>query len=218
MAIVVNKPLPEFECKATSGLVFSNQSHLGSVLVLFFYPKDNTPNCTVEAQAFGHQHAAFVKAGVKVFGVSRDNLNSHNAFKASLGLPFELISDTEEKMCHLFGVVKNKLMYGKKVKGIERSTFLIGANGCLSQEWRGVKVDGHVEEVLVAVHQLNDAAKINTDAQKTVTVVTEEQVIHSKTDAPLHTEDVAEKNTPITVTPAKSKKPRVIKAKAVAPI
>ena len=100
----------------------------------------------------------FVKAGAVLFGVSRDNMASHDRFKANLELPFELIADTEEKMCHMFGVVKNKIMYGKKVKGIERSTFLIGADGVLKHEWRGLKVPGHVDEVLKAVKAQKKAA------------------------------------------------------------
>jgi thioredoxin-dependent peroxiredoxin len=136
MAIVVNKPLPEFEANATGGVRVSNTSHNGKVMVLYFYPKDNTPGC----------------------GVSRDNMKSHDEFKTKLELPFELIADTEEKMCHMFGVVKNKIMYGKKVKGIERSTFLVGADGQLKEEWRGLKVPGHVDDVLKAVKALKKAA------------------------------------------------------------
>lgn len=157
MAVTVNKLLPEFEALATSGVQVSNISHMGQVLVLYFYPKDNTPGCTSEAEQFRDHFEAFQKAGAVVFGVSRDNMKSHDEFKAKLGLPFELIADTEEKMCHMFGVVKNKIMYGKKVKGIERSTFLINAQGILVQEWRGLKVPGHVEEVLKAVQALNNA-------------------------------------------------------------
>jgi peroxiredoxin Q/BCP len=154
MAIVVNKPLPEFEASATGGLRVTNSSHTGQTLVLFFYPKDNTPGCTTEAMQFRDHYQEFIDAGAEVFGVSRDNMKSHDEFKAKLELPFELIADTEEKMCHMFGVVKNKIMYGKKVKGIERSTFLIGADGMVKEEWRGLKVPGHVEEVLTAVKAL----------------------------------------------------------------
>ena len=107
---------------------------------------------------FRDKHKEFVKAGAVVFGVSRDNLASHDKFKQNLELPFELIADTEEKLCHMFGVVKNKIMYGKKVKGIERSTFLVNPEGILVQEWRGLKVPGHVEEVLKAVKILKKAA------------------------------------------------------------
>jgi peroxiredoxin Q/BCP len=156
MAIVVNKPLPEFEANATGGLRVTNTSHTGQILVLFFYPKDNTPGCTTEAMQFRDHYQEFIDAGAEVFGVSRDNMRSHDEFKAKLDLPFELIADTEEKMCHMFGVVKNKIMYGKKVKGIERSTFLVGADGLVKEEWRGLKVPGHVEEVLTAVKLLNE--------------------------------------------------------------
>ena len=156
MAIVVNKPLPEFEANATGGLRVTNNSHTGQTMVLFFYPKDNTPGCTTEAMQFRDHYQDFVDAGAQVFGVSRDNMKSHDEFKSKLELPFELIADTEEKMCHMFGVVKNKIMYGKKVKGIERSTFLVGADGLVKEEWRGLKVPGHVEEVLTAVKSLNE--------------------------------------------------------------
>ena len=158
MAVVVNKLLPEFEANATSGVKVSNQSHMGKVVVLYFYPKDNTPGCTTEAMQFRDRYKDFVKAGATVFGVSRDNMRSHDEFKNKLELPFELIADTEEKMCHMFGVVKNKIMYGKKVKGIERSTFLIAADGTLAEEWRGLKVVGHVDDVLKAVKTLKKAA------------------------------------------------------------
>ena len=154
MAIVVNKPIPEFEANATGGVKVTNTSHNGNVLVLCFYPKDNTPGCTTEAMQFRDKYKDFVKAGAVVFGVSRDNMASHDKFKQSLELPFELIADTEEKLCHMFGVVKNKIMYGKKVKGIERSTFLIDGDSVLRGEWRGLKVAGHVEEVLKAVKAL----------------------------------------------------------------
>ena len=126
-------------------------------LVLYFYPKDNTPGCTTEAMQFRDKYKDFAKAGAVIFGVSRDNMKSHDDFKNKLELPFELIADTEEKMCHMFGVVKNKIMYGKKVKGIERSTFLVGSDGVLRQEWRGLKVPGHVDEVLKAVKALKKA-------------------------------------------------------------
>ena len=127
MTPALNKPLPEFEALATGGVKFTPQAFAGKIVVLYFYPKDNTPGCTTEAMQFRDHHKDFVKAGAVVFGVSRDNMASHDKFKQSLELPFELIADTEEKLCHMFGVVKNKIMYGKKVKGIERSTFLIDA-------------------------------------------------------------------------------------------
>ncbi len=154
MAIVVNKLIPEFDANATSGVKVSNTSHLGKIVILYFYPKDNTPGCTTEAMQFRDKYKEFTKAGATVFGVSRDNMRSHDEFKLKLELQFELIADTEEKMCHMFGVVKNKIMYGKKVKGIERSTFLIGVDGTLKGEWRGLKVPGHVDDVLKAVKDL----------------------------------------------------------------
>ena len=158
MTPALNKPLPEFEALATGGIKFSPQAYAGKTVVLYFYPKDNTPGCTTEAMQFRDKYKDFVKAGATVFGVSRDNMKSHDEFKAKLELPFELIADTEEKMCHMFGVVKNKIMYGKKVKGIERSTFLVGADGLLKEEWRGLKVPGHVDDVLKAVKALKKSA------------------------------------------------------------
>ena len=167
MALVVDKLIPEFEAEATGGIKVSNTTHLDQMLVLFFYPKDNTPGCTTEALQFRDKYKDFVKAGAVVYGVSRDNMASHDAFKEKLELPYELIADTEEKMCHMFGVVKNKIMYGKKVKGIERSTFLVDANGILRQEWRGLKVPGHVDEVLKAVKALKKSSAAAAKAAKT---------------------------------------------------
>jgi len=158
MTPALNKPIPEFEALATGGVKFTPHSFLGQAVVLYFYPKDHTPGCTTEAMQFRDQHAEFVQAGAVVFGVSRDNMASHDKFKEALGLPFQLVADTEEKLCHMFGVVKNKIMYGKKVKGIERSTFLIDPQGMLVAEWRGIKVAGHVDEVLSAVRSLKQAA------------------------------------------------------------
>jgi len=154
MTPALNKPLPEFEAAATSGVKFTPQAFAGRLIVLYFYPKDHTPGCTTEAMQFRDRHKDFLKAGALVFGVSRDNMASHEKFRQNLELPFDLIADTEEKLCHMFGVVKNKIMYGKKVKGIERSTFLIDARGVLRAEWRGIKVAGHVDEVLKAVKDL----------------------------------------------------------------
>jgi peroxiredoxin Q/BCP len=158
MTPALNKPLPDFEALATGGVKFTPQAYAGQIVILYFYPKDNTPGCTTEAMQFRDQHAEFVAAGAVIFGVSRDNMASHERFKQSLELPYELIADTEEKLCHMFGVVKNKIMYGKKVKGIERSTFLIDANGVLVAEWRGIKVAGHIDEVLQTVKALKKAA------------------------------------------------------------
>ena len=166
MPVVLNKALPEFEAKATSDITVSNISHQGKMLVLFFYPKDHTPGCTTEAMEFRDKYKDFVKAGAEVFGVSRDNMKSHDDFKAKLELPFDLVSDNDEKLCHGFGVVKNKIMYGKKVKGIERSTFLVDAQGILRQEWRGLKVPGHVDEVLKAVKALTKTTAAAAKAAK----------------------------------------------------
>lgn len=158
MTPALNKPLPEFEAQATGGVKFTPQAFAGQIVVLYFYPKDHTPGCTTESMQFRDKHKEFLKAGAVVFGVSRDNMVSHEKFKQNLELPFELVADTEEKLCHMFGVVKNKIMYGKKVKGIERSTFLIDADGVLRQEWRGIKVAGHVDDVLKAVKSLRKEA------------------------------------------------------------
>ena len=154
MTPVLNKNLPDFEAPATSGVKFTPAAYAGRAIVLYFYPKDHTPGCTTESMQFRDRHKEFLKAGAVVFGVSRDNMASHEKFRQNLQLPFELIADTEEKLCHMFGVVKNKIMYGKKVKGIERSTFLIDATGVLRAEWRGIKVAGHVDDVLKAVKEL----------------------------------------------------------------
>jgi len=158
MTPVLNKALPDFEAQATSGVKFTPQAFAGLAIVLYFYPKDHTPGCTTEAMQFRDKYKDFQKAGAVLFGVSRDNMASHEKFRQNLELPFELIADTEEKLCHMFGVVKNKIMYGKKVKGIERSTFLIDGSGVLRSEWRGIKVAGHVDEVLKAVKDLKKAA------------------------------------------------------------
>lgn len=175
MPVVLNKALPEFEAKATNDITVTNTSHHGKMLVLFFYPKDHTPGCTTEAMEFRDKYKDFVKAGAEVFGVSRDNMKSHDDFKAKLELPFELVSDNDEKLCHGFGVVKNKIMYGKKVKGIERSTFLVDANGILRQEWRGLKVPGHVDEVLKAVKALKKSTAAAAKAAKTAAAEQPEQ-------------------------------------------
>ena len=158
MTPVLNKNLPEFEALATSGVKFTPSAFHGRAVVLYFYPKDHTPGCTTEAMQFRDKYKEFIEAGAVLFGVSRDNMASHEKFRQNLELPFELIADTEEKLCHMFGVVKNKIMYGKKVKGIERSTFLLDASGVMRGEWRGIKVAGHVDEVLQAVKDLKKPA------------------------------------------------------------
>ena len=151
MAIVVNKSIPEFEANATGGIKVSNSTHLGQILVLYFYPKDNTPGCTTEAMNFRDQYEDFEKAGAAVYGISRDSMKSHENFKAKLELTFELIADADEAICQLFDVIKMKKMYGKDVRGIERSTFILDAKGVLRHEMRGIKVPNHVDEVLEIV-------------------------------------------------------------------
>ena len=131
-----------------SGQTRNLSDYAGRWLVLYFYPKDNTPGCTTEGMQFRDLHMNFRRAGAEVFGISRDSVKSHENFKAKLHFPFELLSDAEEKACAQFGVIKMKNMYGKKVRGIERSTFVIGPDGVLAREWRGVKVPNHAREVL----------------------------------------------------------------------
>jgi thioredoxin-dependent peroxiredoxin len=127
---------------------------LGSALVLYFYPKDNTPGCTTEGQEFRDLHGEFVRRNCAVYGVSRDSIKSHEGFRAKMNFPFELLSDPDEKVCTLFGVMKMKNMYGKKVWGVVRSTFVIDPEGVVRREWRGLKVPGHAREVLEFVKSL----------------------------------------------------------------
>lgn len=150
----LNKKVPPFSCSCTPDQTIKLSDFKGQKLVIYFYPKDNTPGCTTEGQDFQGTHAKFKRAGVVIFGVSRDSLISHQKFKEKYQFKFELISDPEENLCKLFDVIKMKNMYGKKVRGIERSTFLIDEKGVLRQEWRKVKVKQHVEEVLAATKQL----------------------------------------------------------------
>ena len=148
---MIDKKVASFSASATGNQTIALAALKGKKLVLYFYPKDSTPGCTTEAQQFRDLHAKFVKAGAVILGVSRDSIKSHENFKAKMGLPFDLLSDAEEALCAQFGVIKMKNMYGKQVRGIERSTFLIDGKGVLRQEWRGVKADGHAEAVLTAV-------------------------------------------------------------------
>lgn len=145
---MLNKPVPEFELAATGGKPFNSKAAAGRAWVLYFYPKDNTPGCTNEGLQFRELHGQFKKLGCAIYGVSRDSLKSHENFKAKMGFPFELLSDADEAACKAFDVIKMKLLYGKKVRGIERSTFVIDAQGVVRREWRGVKVAGHAQEVL----------------------------------------------------------------------
>ncbi|CAG4891779.1 Peroxiredoxin [Paraburkholderia saeva] len=151
--IAVDQPVPDFTAAATGG-DFTLSSLRGKKVVLYFYPKDNTPGCTTEGLQFRDLYPKFTKAGAEIVGVSRDSVRSHDNFKSKLELPFTLVSDPEETLCLLFGVMKLKKMYGKEVRGIERSTFLIDGDGVLRHEWRGVKVPGHVDEILETVQGL----------------------------------------------------------------
>jgi peroxiredoxin Q/BCP len=148
------KPVEDFSLPSTGGGTFRLANALGSKLVLYFYPKDNTPGCTKEGIQFRDLHQEFIAAGARVYGISRDSLRSHESFKAKMRFPFELLSDADEEVCSQFGVIKLKNMYGKKVRGIERSTFVLDAKGVLAREWRGVKVPGHAQEVLDFVKAL----------------------------------------------------------------
>jgi len=151
---MLGNKVSDFSAAATGDATFRLSEHKGHPVVLYFYPKDNTPGCTTEGADFRDLHSQFVKLGAVVAGVSRDTLKSHEGFKAKMEFPFALLSDTDERLCAQFDVIRMKNMYGKQVRGIERSTFLIGADGKLVREWRKVKVDGHVAEVLEAVKAL----------------------------------------------------------------
>ena len=155
MIVEVGKKVSAFKLPATGEQNISLSSLKGQNVVLYFYPKDNTPGCTTEGQDFRDSMAKFKRQNCAILGVSRDTLRTHENFKAKQKFPFELLSDTEEELCNLFDVIKLKNMYGKKHLGIERSTFLINDKGVLKQEWRKVKVGGHVDEVLTAVKLLN---------------------------------------------------------------
>jgi thioredoxin-dependent peroxiredoxin len=151
---VVGKKVPAFKLPATGDKKLGLADFNGRKLVLYFYPKDDTPGCTTEGQGFRDHYKAFRQAGAEVVGVSRDSVASHEKFKAKHEFPFELISDADETLCTIFNVMREKNMYGRKVMGVERSTFLIDDKGVLREEWRKVKVPGHVEAVLEAVKAL----------------------------------------------------------------
>jgi len=152
-APLVGLTVPDFRLPGTGG-EFILSAQAGHPLVIYFYPKDSTPGCTTEAGQFRDLHAEFIKRGCPVFGISRDSLKSHASFKTKLGLPFELLADADEHACRLFDVIRMKKLYGKEVRGIERSTFLLDGHGCVARVWRGVKVDGHAAEVLAAAATL----------------------------------------------------------------
>lgn len=152
---MLDQAVPDITLPATGGTDFNLYAAHGAPVVIYFYPKDNTPGCTTEAGDFRDLHGQFRKLGCSIYGISRDSIRSHEGFKAKLGLPFELLSDEDEAVCKLFSVIKMKNMYGKQVRGIERSTFVIDAAGVLRREWRGVKVAGHAQEVLDFVKTLS---------------------------------------------------------------
>ena len=151
---ILNMTVPDFSAQITGTTPFQLSQYRGKNLVLYFYPKDNTPGCTTESLQFRELYPIFQKAGTEIIGISRDSIRSHDGFKSKLDLPFELISDADETVCTMFDVIVMKSMYGKKVRGIERSTFVIDAAGKIVKEWRGVKVPGHVDDVLEFVQSL----------------------------------------------------------------
>lgn len=153
-AIVAGKSVPDFSLPSTGKAAFRLKDHKGSPVVLYFYPRDNTPGCTLEGQDFQRLLPAFRRAGARVFGISRDTIAAHGKFCDKFGFTFELLSDEDGEVCRQFDVIREKNMYGRRVLGIERSTFLVDASGKLAREWRKLKVEGHAEEVLEAVKSL----------------------------------------------------------------
>jgi thioredoxin-dependent peroxiredoxin len=151
---MLGKPVSDFTLASTGSSTFTLSNARGRNVVLYFYPKDNTPGCTQQGSDFRDAYKEFQRAKCDIYGVSRDSVRSHEGFKAKMKFPFELLADPEEAVCGQFGVMKQKNMYGKKVRGIERSTFVVGKDGVLAREWRGVKVPGHVQEVLSFVKAL----------------------------------------------------------------
>ncbi|MDH3646103.1 MAG: peroxiredoxin [Gammaproteobacteria bacterium] len=152
--VKLGRVVPDFKASVTGDKSVRLKDLRGKKVVLYFYPRDNTPGCTTESQDFRDHHQKFRRQKAVVLGISRDSLKSHEKFRDKFEFPFDLISDEDERVCQLFDVIKDKNMYGKKVRGIERSTFLIDEKGKLRKEWRKVKVNGHVEEVLGAVKEI----------------------------------------------------------------
>ena len=146
--MTITLTVPDFELPSTGNKTFKLSQHLNQTLIIYFYPKDATPGCTTQGQQFRDHYDEFKALNVEIVGVSRDTIRSHENFKAKYQFPFELLADTEEIACKIFDVVKMKKMYGKEVRGIERSTFILDAQGKIIKEWRGVKVDGHIQEIL----------------------------------------------------------------------
>ncbi len=155
--IAIGQPVPDFELPATGAKSVRLSDLKGKKVILYFYPKDSTPGCTQEGRDFRDAYAQFQHADAEIFGISRDSLKSHESFKAKQELPFDLLSDPDETVCRIFDVIRIKNMYGKKVMGVERSTFLIDPAGVLHREWRRVKVDNHAAEVLKAVKELSNS-------------------------------------------------------------
>ncbi|HJT52041.1 MAG TPA: peroxiredoxin, partial [Nitrosospira sp.] len=145
---MLNQSIPNFELPSTGNKLFRLSEAAGKNLVIYFYPKDDTPGCTTEGRDFRDAYTEFAKLNCEIVGISRDSVKSHENFKAKMDFPFELLSDADETVCKLFGVMKMKNMYGKQVRGVERSTFVVDTGGILRKEWRGVKVPNHVQEVL----------------------------------------------------------------------
>lgn len=152
--ISIGSPIPDFEADATDSINFKLSTYLGKKIIIYFYPRDNTPGCTQEGKDFRDNIEQFNDLNTVVFGVSRDSVKVHQGFKQKQNFPFELLSDKEEKLCQLFNVIKMKNMYGKQVRGIERSTFLINEEGVLIYEWRKVKVKIHIDEVLQKLKEI----------------------------------------------------------------
>lgn len=152
--LIIDKQAPDFSLPSTGGKQVGLKNLIGKNVVLYFYPKDCTPGCTQEGKEFTKNYKKFTSLNTLILGISRDSLRLHEKFKLEQQFPFELLSDVDEKVCQLYGVLKEKMMYGKKVRGIERSTFLIDKLGILCQEWRKVKVFGHVDAVLQAVSNI----------------------------------------------------------------
>ncbi len=152
--IEIDQPVPDFELSATGEQSISLLGLRGKNIVLYFYPKDSTPGCTLEGQNFRDLHDRFIALNSVILGVSRDGIKAHENFKAKQNFPFDLLSDKEEILCRLFDVIKPKKLYGKEFMGVERSTFIIDQEGILKAEWRKVKVKGHVDEVLAVVEKL----------------------------------------------------------------
>lgn len=150
----MNAIIADFELAATGNQRFASAAFKGHPYLIYFYPRDDTPGCTLEGEQFRDLHAQFIQAGYLIFGVSRDTVASHEKFKAKMNFPFDLLADPDEIACKAFDLIKQKNMYGKKVTGIERSTFIMGKRGEIAREWRGVKVDGHAAQVLAAIKSL----------------------------------------------------------------